>query len=299
MSVTARNARPTLGVVAIAKNEERDMPGFLNHLLPWVDEIVIVDDASADRTREIATAAGHKVRLLSRSMSEEGGFAQQRNAGIEIARSDWLLHMDIDERVTPQLAAEIGMAIAAAQANAFRYRRLNFFLHRPMHAGGWQRWNKPQLARRGAHRFIGRVHEECVIEGGARSIGQLSSSMWHLNDEDYSERVRKNAHYMQMSGDELLAGGRKIRWYHLLAKPLWRALRAYLLEGAFRLGTRGLLFGVYTFCSVFNWYAYAWDKQNRVERAALEAELARLWRTASAKATAEGVRTLGCQLKES
>ena len=280
MSPVARCAPPTLGVVAIARNEERDMPAFLEHLLPWVDEIVIVDDGSTDRTREIAAAVGDKVRLVSRRMSEDGGFAQQRNAGIDIARSDWLLHMDIDERVTPQLAAEIGSAIADARGNAFRYRRLNFFLHRPMNAGGWQRWNKPQLARRGAHRFVGLVHEECVIEGGAKCIGQLTSAMWHLNDEDYSERVQKNARYMQMSGDELLAGGRKIRWYHLLAQPLWRALRAYFPDGAFRLGTRGLLFSVYTFCSVFNWYAYAWDKQNRIERAELEAELARQWRAA-------------------
>ena len=299
MNHSARRQRPTLGVVAIAKNEERDMPGFLDHLLPWVDEIVIVDDGSTDRTAEIVAAAGGKVRLLSRRMSEEGGFAQQRNVGIESARSDWLLHMDIDERVTPQLAAEITLAIAEERGNAFRYRRLNFFLHRPMNAGGWQHWNKPQLARRGAHRFVGVVHEECMIEGGARCIGQLAAAMWHLNDEDYTERVRKNARYMQMTGDGLLARGRKIRWYHLLVIPLWRALRAYLLEGAFRLGTRGLLFSVYTFSSVFNWYAYEWDKQNRIERDELEAELARQWRAASGTTAAPEVRTLGCPLKES
>ncbi len=275
---TLESTRATLGVVAIAKNEERDMPGFLRHLMPWVDEIVIVDDGSTDRTREIVAAAGEKTKLLCRAMTEAGGFAAQRNAGIEVAQADWLLHMDIDERVTPELAAEILACIAAGRCNGYRYRRLNFFLHRRMNAGGWQRWNKPQLARRGVHRFVGLVHEECVIDGGPGMIGQLSGPMWHLNDEDYSERMTKTVRYMRMTGDGLLATGLRVRWYHLLARPLWRALRAYVLEGAFRLGTRGLLFALHTFCSVFSWYAYAWDKQNRIERADLESELVRQWR---------------------
>src|SRR5262245_1041187 len=234
------NGPPTLAVVAIAKNEERDLPAFLRHLEPWVDEIVIVDDGSSDRSIALIRSAGQKVKLLERRMRPAEGFAGQRNAGIAIAESDWLLHMDIDERVTPELAREIRRAIQQKEFNAFRYRRLNFFLQRPMQAGGWQHWNHPQLARSGRHQFKNLVHEVCVIEGGDRCIGQLSGEMWHLNDEDYVERVTKNLHYMQGSGDSILARGTVVRWYHLLFHPLLRALRAYFLEGAWRLGTRGL-----------------------------------------------------------
>jgi (heptosyl)LPS beta-1,4-glucosyltransferase len=269
---------PLIGVVAIARNEERDLPGFLRNLLPWVDEIVIVDDGSTDRTREIIRSAGPKVRLVEHRMTREGGFAQQRNVGIAASNARWLLHMDIDERASPELAAEIRSAAAHSRHNAYRYRRLNYFLHRPMRAGGWQRWNKPQFARRGEHWFNNVVHEECVVYGGPGAVGQFSGEMWHLNDEDYVERVEKNLRYMQMTGDALLARGLKVRWYHMLFVPLYRALRAYLLDGAFRLGARGLLFSVYTFGSTFNWYAYAWDRQHRITRGDLEADLERRWR---------------------
>lgn len=269
--------RPTLAAVAIAKNEEQDIVGFLHNLTPWVDEIVIIDDGSTDRTpaliRELAPNAIYK----SEPMDPETGFGGQRNRGIDAATADWLLHMDIDERVTPALAREIRESIACADFNAYRYRRLNFFLHRPMHTGGWQHWNNAQLARRGAHRFVNRVHEEVVVDGGDAKTGQLRGEMWHLNDRDYVERVGKNLRYMQMTGDEILARGTVVRWYHLLLYPLYRALRSYFVEGGFRQGTTGLVFALYTFSSTFNWYAYAWDKQRRIPRAELERQLVEQW----------------------
>ena len=154
---------PTLGVVAISYNEERDLPAFLEHLLPWVDEIVLVDDGSTDRTVEIAQAAGEKVSFLVHKMETESGFGGQRNFGIESARSEWLLHMDVDERVPPTLAREIREAIPLGGFNAYRYRRKNFFLHRPMRGGGWQTWNAPHLARRGTHHF--KNNKGCIQAG--------------------------------------------------------------------------------------------------------------------------------------
>src|SRR5262245_14151445 len=277
----SRNRGPSLGVVVIAKNEERDLPGFLRNVLPWVDEVVIVDDGSTDSTAELARAAGDKVVVHARRM-DEAGFAGQRNAGIDVARTDWLLHMDVDERVTPGLAREIIAAIQTESFDAFRYRRLNFFLHRPMCAGGWQHWNQPQLARRGRHRFERRVHEQCVVAGGGARTGQLREFMWHLNDEDYVERVGKNLRYMQITAREILERGTRIRWHHLLFVPAWRAFRSYVLDGGFREGTRGLLFAMYTGSSVFNWWAQAWDVQNRIARGQLEDALDAAWRDAEA-----------------
>src|SRR5690242_1817630 len=102
---------PTLGVVTIAQNEEADLTAFLEHLLPWVDEIVIVDDGSTDRTAAMARAAGAKVNLISSPRLAGQYYSDQRNKGITAARSDWLLHMDVDERVTPELAHEVLRAI--------------------------------------------------------------------------------------------------------------------------------------------------------------------------------------------
>lgn len=275
--IASEGKRPTLGVVAISKNEEVDLSYFLNHLLPWVDEIVIVDDASTDRTVEIARAAGPKVRVIEHPMDKERGFAGQRNVGIEASTSDWLLHMDIDERVTPELAEEILRAILDQTKNAYRYRRLNFFLHRPMHSGGWQYWNNPQLARRGKHYFRNIVHEECVVEGQPMSIGQLKGYMIHLNDTNYEERLRKNIQYMQLKTEKIVSQGIKVRWHHLLLHPLLRAMKSYFVRGGFREGTRGLIFALYTFVGTFNWWACAWDRQNAIPRQQIEEEIASRW----------------------
>lgn len=271
-------SRPTLGVVAIARNERRDIEGFVEHLVSWVDEIVVVDDGSDDGTLEYLEAYGPPVRVVRRRLEPQGGFAAQRNAGLEAARSDWLLHMDIDERVTPELAREIRTAILGAQQNAFRYRRLNFFLHRPFEAGGWETWNAPHLGRRGRHRFVNAVHEQAKVDGGEAATGQLSARMWHLNDESFVERVEKNVRYSQFSGQEILDTGRRVGWFDLLLRPFWRAFKAYVLRGAWRYGELGLVFAIYTYSGTFNHFAIAWDAQNRRAREALEADLQALWR---------------------
>ena len=267
----------SIAAVAICKNEEEDLPGFLACLLPWVDEIVVVDDGSTDATLKLLAEAGPKVKVIHRQMERKGGFAAQRNAGIEAAESDWLLHMDIDERATLQFAEEIKRAIEDTSLNAFKYRRLNYFLNHPMRYGGWQHWIKPQLAKKGFHRFERAIHEECVVDGGEEQTGRLDLPMHHLIDRDYVERVGKNLHYMQLSGQEILDKGIQVKWYHLIGYPLYRGLKSYFVEGGWREGARGLVFALYTFGSTFNWYAFAWDKQNSPSRQALEEEITGQW----------------------
>ncbi|OUU14533.1 MAG: hypothetical protein CBB97_24835, partial [Candidatus Endolissoclinum sp. TMED37] len=128
-------------------------------------------------------------------------------------------------------------------------------------------------------RFQNKIHEECVIEGGNTKIRQLNAFMWHLNDEDYVERVTKNLQYMQKSGQQIIEKGTCVRWYHLLFYPLYRALRSYFYEAGYREGTRGLLFALYNFSSSFNWWAYAWDRQNRVDRETLERDIIVAWKS--------------------
>ncbi len=101
-----RPGEPTLSVVTIAKNEERDLPFFLASFLPWVDEVVICDDGSIDRTEEIARSAGPRVRFVRSPRGPGEGFHSQRNKAIDLATGDWLLHVDVDMRLTPELARQ-------------------------------------------------------------------------------------------------------------------------------------------------------------------------------------------------
>ena len=266
-------SRPTLGVVAISYNEEKDLPRFLEHLLPWVDEIVIVDDGSTDSTKRIASSAGSKVQFVEKPREDGEYFSHQRNKGIEAAKSDWLLHMDIDERVTKDLADEVIAAITRDDMDGFRFRRLNYYLHRPFPLGGWQHWNLVHLARRPLLHFAGKSHETCVLNAPAERVGQLRQLMHHLNDESFSERLRKNVGYAEEAAETILESGKKIRFYHIILYPLYRFLKAYFFERAFLGGVQGLIFSLQTCSGTFNWYAVAWDRQNLIPREELESSI--------------------------
>ncbi|MDP7254710.1 MAG: glycosyltransferase family 2 protein [Planctomycetota bacterium] len=207
---------PTLGVVAISKNEEEDMPRFLEHLLPWVNEIVIVDDGSTDATVDIIKAAGPKVKLVEHPRDDELGFAGQRNIGIDEASSDWLIHMDIDMRVPPSLAREMQEAIRDPSKDAYYFRLRNFYLHRLLEHGGQQGWNKTWLCRRESARFSRRLHEQIEVTCSDSRIGQIENPMWHLNDNSFLERLQKSARYSELEGRRIVESGLKVKWRHFL-----------------------------------------------------------------------------------
>jgi glycosyltransferase involved in cell wall biosynthesis len=272
---------PSLGVVAVSHNEETDLPAFLAHLLPWVDEIIIIDDGSNDRSAQLALAAGPKVRFIVSQRNPQEGFSDQRNKGIQASTSDWLLHMDIDERVPAELAAEISIAIQDPAKEAYRYRRLNFFLHRPMRGGGWQKWNNIQLARRHLT-FAGRIHERIRVPDPTR-VGQLKSFMWHLNDADYPERIRKSTSYLQVLIEEWMQAGFRARWFHFLFYPAWYFVRLFLLMGGWRDGMTGLVWAVHCASGAGSLLAVIWDKQHHIPRESIEAKLRERWTQAQGR----------------
>lgn len=272
------NTQPTLGVVAISKNEERDLPGFLEHLLPWVDEIIIVDDGSTDATEKIATSASSKIKFIISPREPGEYFAQQRNKGIKAATCDWLLHMDIDERVTPTLANEILEVINNPDKDGYRFCRLNYFLHRPMYGGGWQDWNMVHLARRHLFHFEGMFHETCVLDAAENRIGQLKAKMWHLNDSSYKNRMRKSFNYCEEQAKRLSERYLQITWFHLFSLPVFEFIRKFFFKGGCRDGTLGLLFAMHASGAMFRACALVWDEQHRVSRESIEQQLKEMWK---------------------
>jgi len=266
-----------LGVVTISFNEEEDLPGFLANLLPWVDEIVIIDDGSNDRTEEIATEVGSKVRFIRNPRRAGEFFAHQRNKGIDTSTSDWLLHMDIDERVPVELAKEILQVIHNCDFDGYRYRRLNYFMHRPMCGGGWQNWNQVHLARREKFRFAGMYHEDCVIDAHPQRVGQLNAMMLHLNEDNFQKRLSKSANYSEEVVKTIEDRRRKVSVVHLTFLPLADFLRKYIIKGGWRDGIPGLIYAMHALTTTFRSNAIVWDRQNRISRCEIENLLTANW----------------------
>jgi (heptosyl)LPS beta-1,4-glucosyltransferase len=268
--------KPTIGVVAISYNEERDLPGFLQHLLPWVDEIVIVDDGSTDRSAQIAQRAGKKVNFLALPRLAGEYHSSQRNKGIKAATSDWLLHMDIDERTTPELRDEILRIVLTADMDAYTYRRFNFFLHRPVRHGNWSRYRSIRFARRDRFHFGGKIHEKSIISRKEPKIGHLDGLMWHYNEPTYELRLKKALRYEQIDAEILLEKKEAITVWHILLMPFAHFFRSYLLRLGFLDGLPGFILGVRTYMGIFDTYVLAWDAQNHVLRESVESEFAKL-----------------------
>lgn len=258
-----------ISVVTIARNEEQDLPGFLESFLPWANEVVIIDDGSTDRTCEIAERAGERVKLVRSPRAPGEGFCHQRNKGIAAASGDWLLHVDVDMRATKALSREIAAAVYVASIDAYEFGIVHFFVNRRLRYGGAQSWCKRWLVRKGLGRFDGVVHEQLELPTSAR-VGRLEQRMWHLGDGDFSERLRKNVTYSELEAARLIERGGRVT----LAGSCWSGakafLRTYLLQRGICDGRAGLFWALYVWSGTVNRGLLTYDRLHPASRAELE-----------------------------
>src|SRR6202167_2154024 len=140
----------TLSVAMIAMNEEANLPRTLESVR-WADEIVVVDSGSTDRTLEIAQSCGAKT-----SYHAFGGHGEQKNVALDLCTSDWVLLLDADEVLTPELQAEIRALLSGAREpefGAYSIPRLNLYFGRWIRHGGFYPDHKLRLFQRGTARL--------------------------------------------------------------------------------------------------------------------------------------------------
>ena len=194
--------RPTIGAIIIAQNEERKLPGLLA-TLGWVDEIVLVDGGSADRTAAIARAAG--ARVFERPFDD---FARQQNYALSLPASDWILSLDADERPTAAMIAEIQAVVAGSRHAGYRVRVRSSIFGRPMRFSGTQDDRQVRLVRRGAARWVGEVHETLETDG---PLGQLRGWLDHDPLPDLPAFLSKMNRYTTLAAEARVAAARRPR----------------------------------------------------------------------------------------
>ncbi len=222
-----------LSVVVITLNEEVDLPGCLDSVQDLNAEIVVVDNHSADRTLEIARRYTSNVHTRAFN-----GFAAQKQFAIEKASRNWILSLDADERLTPELAREIkallvGTPVAAGYEIPFEV----YSLGRKLRFGGFGSERHLRLFRKDSGRFSGDVHEGFTLAG---PVGKLSGKIQHFPYRDLDEHLDKLNRYTTMAARAGLVQGRRITPFHHLLPP-WVFFVRYVLRLGFLDGRAGLM----------------------------------------------------------
>lgn len=254
MADVAPRARPTLSAFVICK-DEADGIGACLESLRFCDEIVVLDSGSTDGTQAIART--HTDRVFEQPWL---GFGPQKNAALDRCTGEWVLSVDCDERVTPELRERILQAVAAPQGHAaFAVRRRNTLFGRPVRFGDWVRDRPVRLFRRAAGRFSpDAVHERVLVQG---SVGALTGTLEHHTFRDMHAMVETMNRYSDLSAQ--LPGKRGSPPAIALLRSVGAFIRGYMLRGGFLDGWAGLLVAVSTAEGTFWRHAKRWERSRR------------------------------------
>ena len=252
-----------LSAIVIAKNEEARLAACLESL-SFADQIVvIVDSASSDRTRDIAGAYTPHVFVESWR-----GYAQTKQRALDRTSGDWVVWLDADERVTPELAEEIRRATASPPGcAAYRIPRKAFFLGRWIRHGGWFPGYVVRVFQKSLGRFSERrVHEGLEIDG---RIGTLKAPILHYTDDTLEHYLDKFNAYTGLAARDLSERRKTFRRTDLFFRPVFLFIKMFIVKLGFLDGMVGFILAVLSANYVFTKYAKLWElEQERKPSAA-------------------------------
>jgi glycosyltransferase involved in cell wall biosynthesis len=245
-----------LTVTVITRDESAHIAAALQSV-SWADEIIVVDSHSTDDT--VAVARKYATRVEERDWP---GYSAQKNYAAGIASNDWILSLDADERVTPDLAEEIRRTVQnEPAARGYRIPRVTWYLGRWIRSTDWYPDHQLRLYDRRAGRWNGRrVHESVELQGAP---GVLRHELQHYAYRDISHHLATIDRYTTLAAEQWLAEGRRTSGFEMLVHPRLAFLRNYLLRGGFKDGAAGLLVSRLNAYYVFLKFAKLWELQQR------------------------------------
>lgn len=233
--------KSNLSVVVIAKNEERRLEACLKSVA-FASEIVVVDDMSTDRTVEIAKSHGAKV--FQRKMDNEG---RHRNFAINCATQDWILTLDADERITPELALEI-QAVCANPNDphaVYNMPMKQYIGDEWIRGAGYYPADRDKLFRRGKFSYKEEeVHPPCQYVG---TVGRLKGDILHFTSTDFEDWIRKFNSQTTWEAHKWLRDKRPMGPWRAFRKGCSRFLKYYFQRGGITTGYTGFLMTYFHF----------------------------------------------------
>lgn len=255
-------SRLPVTVSIICLNEEETIANAIQSVA-WADEVIVVDSGSTDRTQEIARQL--KAKVIENAWP---GYGQQKNFAQSQASHDWVLNLDADEIVPPELAKEIQEALVQVSegklsADGFSFPRKTFYIGRWIRHGGWY----PNILTRLVNRKKAvwtqpNVHEQLQVTG---PILQLNSPLQHYAFTSIHDQIITNLRFSRLGAKDLKEKGQKFSLFKLIVKPLGKFIETYFLKKGFLDGLPGFIISINAAHSMFLKYAFLSETQLKDE----------------------------------
>lgn len=211
----------SLSVILITKNEAANIRECLQSVA-WADEIIVVDSGSTDETSSIAKEMGAQVHMHA----DWPGFGPQKNRALACASKDWVFSIDADERVTPELRAEIEQAMQVGKADGYFCPRLSQFCGQFVHHSGWYPDYVLRLFKRGTGKFSDSlVHESVLLKGRTEKLKTPLLHYSYLTADDVERKVEQ---YSTAAAKQMFQSGKRSSLAGAVLRGGWAFVRTYL-----------------------------------------------------------------------
>ncbi len=242
-----------VSAILLTKNGEDLIADCLDSV-SFCDEILVVDDKSTDRTVDIATHLGAKVISY-----DAPSFAEKRNFGLKKAKGKWVLYIDVDERISPELQSSIKQKIEQKGTDivAYRFQRKNFYF-------GNHEWptieHLPRLFLKSAlQEWYGDVHETPIVRG---ETSDLDGYLLHYTHRDLTSMVAKTIMWSEVEARlRFNANHPRMSWWRFPRVMVTAFVDSYIKQKGYKAGTTGLIESMYQAFSMFITYARLWEMQ--------------------------------------
>jgi glycosyltransferase involved in cell wall biosynthesis len=253
-----------LSLTVITLNEEENLPRCLESVHDLAAEIVVIDSGSTDRTGEIARRFDAKFEV-----HQWPGFAAQKNHANARCTQPWILCLDADEALSPELADSLRQLFATGEPgqDGFWVNRRNFYLGRWIWHAWYPEW-RLRLVRRGCGSWQGlEPHPKIELAG---PTARLRGDLLHYPFRDLQDHLQRWLKYARQMAEQDAAQGRRCRWYNLVFAPWLAFLKRLVLKQAWRDGWRGWVIAFANLIYVFAKHAFLWEKQRASVSASAE-----------------------------
>lgn len=252
-------AKLPVSAVLVVKNEELHLEECLQSIVEWVDDIVVVDDESTDKT--VAIAQKYGARVFHRKLENEG---IHRNWALDQAKHNWVLGIDGDEVVTPELAKEIAAALVNTDCNGFNIPRKNYIGDHWVQYGGWYPNSTLKLFQRSNFRYKeDHYHARVDFKGKA---GHLKSDFIHYNYRDFAHYLAKLNNQTNFEAKKWFQDRPNIGVGWVLWRTVDRFFRALIIKKGYKDGMTGFMVAVFSaFYQVVS-YAKFWEYKTGKKR---------------------------------